>query len=605
MLSLAPDAPLTNDDSLAWKMDTRGGVTRFTSTFETMRSATIGLNLSLEAVLDDLLPWLSMLAPLLDKVGVIHEGAPLTYDDVRDRLRREILALNVSFSTNVRTGRAELEIDASGGDVEEAKRAVGWAREFLSMPDLRAENLPRLRDVLEEELTRLHNTMSETEGLWVERTAEAYRRQDQALLLHTRSPLTRVHDAFITSWQLEGGDGAAGVSQFLQSLAHAGATMDRTELRKLTGELASKEEHAAEGTKVAPWLRAKFALASAAQARVRKAGRDLGHFLDDLPDASLASDWAALCREMAIAVARPPQEGIDALRRTLDIVRHRPNARVWTVGSSASERALTSDIDGLVASLEASSSPPVHRALGPRIAERALARGGPIDSPFVGLVNASTGSASLVASAPSVGLDETRAGPLLDFLAVNIFTGAGSQSFYKRIWGAGLAYSGYVYQSADSERKLFYSDRCASLPQLLQFVDAQVRNTREDPRLVDYAVASGFRSRAAEPFETRARSMASDLEDGETPARVAAFRTRLLAMRGEPHLASRMHARVVPAMTPLIPSLSPTTKAPTDTLYFVVGAEPTLSAYEQVIQRTSRGDARVLRLWPRDFWDVR
>ena len=62
------------------------------------------------------------------------------------------------------------------------------------------------------------------------------------------------------------------------------------------------------------------------------------------------------------------------------------------------------------------------------------------------------------------GRDRGRA--LVDFLAANVFSGSGAHSFYKRIWGAALAYSGYIAVNPRPARMHVYSDRCADLPQL-------------------------------------------------------------------------------------------------------------------------------------------
>ena len=95
MAPLAPDSPMTFDDLLKWTQETCGGVTRVASTFETMKSATVGLSLRVDAVSEDSLPWLGVLPSLLTEVGVVRDGVPLAYDDVSDRLKREILSFDV------------------------------------------------------------------------------------------------------------------------------------------------------------------------------------------------------------------------------------------------------------------------------------------------------------------------------------------------------------------------------------------------------------------------------------------------------------------------------------------------------------------------------
>ena len=89
-------------------------------------------------------------------------------------------------------------------------------------------------------------------------------------------------------------------------------------------------------------------------------------------------------------------------------------------------------------------------------------------------------------------------------------------------------------------RKELYSDRCADLPELLRFVDAEVRRAPADPRFVDYAVARAFGSYVADTFETRGRVLATALAEGRTPDRVRSFHARLLELRNRPGLAEEM-----------------------------------------------------------------
>ena len=43
----------------------------------------------------------------------------------------------VDLDTSFAHDRAELVIQASGNDVDETKRALGWMRDMIAMPDLR------------------------------------------------------------------------------------------------------------------------------------------------------------------------------------------------------------------------------------------------------------------------------------------------------------------------------------------------------------------------------------------------------------------------------------------------------------------------------------
>jgi Zn-dependent M16 (insulinase) family peptidase len=606
---LAPDPPMTYDDSLVWKREGERGE-RVVSTFESMKSATVGLLLRLDDVPDAALPWLGVLPALVSDVGVIRDGKAIPYDEVEDRLRREVLGVEVRYTTDSYSGRAELSIEAGGNDPDETKRALGWTRDLLATPDWRPENLPRLRDVIDAELTRLHDTMAGAEERWVEGTEEAYRRQDRAVLVHASSFLTRAYDAFVVSWRLEGGEEAKGVPPFLRWLADAGKRLDRASLAKLAALLAAEDPSGKIDPKVAAFVSAGRALPKPAQSRVRKAGRDLARFLSDLPDSSLASDWAALCREMAKGVAVSPRVGLGGLAQTLASIRHRDNARVWLVGSTAHQAAIADDVAKTLASLDPTPVPHLTRTVRRPVLERARARGErggrevAADPAFVALMNPNTANGSLVHSAPSVGFGEEKEEALVAYLAVNVFGGVGTQSFYKRMWGAALAYSDYVYASPREERMELYADRCADLPQLLRFAEGEVRRMPSDRRYVDYALAPAFSSRVANAFELRASAIATDLAEGMTPERIRAFRRRLLALRSKPGLAEAMSADYVSAMSAVVPSLAGSGALPNGAIYFTTGPEPAIAAYEKEIARTRGEGARVLRLWARDFWDV-
>ena len=266
---------------------------------------------------------------------------------------------------------------------------------------------------------------------------------------------------------------------------------------------------------------------------------------------------------------------------------------------------MAGELARLVAALDAGPAPTVTHSTRSRVTDRARARGAAVsDARIAALVNPSTANGSIVNSAPTAGLDETKDGALVDFLAANVFSGSGTHSFYKRIWGAALAYSGYIAVSPRAARMHLYTDRCADLPQLLRFVDGEVRSAPADPRFVEYAVANTFGARTGDTYEQRADAMATDLVEGVTPERVRAFRTRLLALRSRPGLTEAIHARLRAVYAEVIPSLASGVSAsvPEGALWFAIGPEPQLAHYETEL-RATRPKATLLRLYPRDYWD--
>jgi Zn-dependent M16 (insulinase) family peptidase len=591
MPPLVANPPMTDDDLLAWRREERRGVPVVASTVETMKSATVGLALRLDTVPEELLPYLAILPPLVREVGVVRDGAPIPYDQVDDRLRREVLGLQVYTSTSFAHDRVELVFEASGNDVDETRRALAWMKDMLVSPDWRTANLPRIRDVVTQRATRLDDVMAQPEEVWVDGMQEAYWRQGRPLLMHAGSVLTRAYDAHRLGWMLAGGDHA--FASLLDGLSHGARSRTPTD--------GAGGGRRAELVKLARTLDGRGELAG-------KASHDLVQLLADVPDGSLAADWAGLCREIARDASRDPAATLAELGRTLAAARHVGNARAWVVGSSRHQQAIAGELDQLLAVLDPTPVAKVVHPSGRHVLERARARSGARspaeEGTFVALVNPSTGNAALSSTAPLHPYDDSTEAALVDYLAANVFNGTGAHSFYKRVWGAGLAYSGYAWASPRYGRYGVYTDRCADLPQLVRFLGGAVREAPADPRFVDYAIARGFSARVADTYESRARGIAQDLADGFPPERVRAFRQRLLTIRARAGLADAIHARLVPMFGAVLPSLPAPSPAPADAVHFVVGPEAQLAAYERELSRGRGAAAQLTRLYPRDFWYV-
>jgi hypothetical protein len=511
----------------------------------------------------------------------VKNGVAIPYDEVRDRLRREILDASVYFSSSFSTGRAEIVFEASGNDVDESRRALEWMGDFLTHADLRVENLPRIQDVVAKKTAELGDVMAGPEEHWVESVEEAYWRQGWPLLLHTGSFLTRTHDAHRLAWQLEAP--APELSAFLESLAGAAKGQTRASLAKRA-----------------------LGLSSDPRPPVAKAGRDLGRLLGDIPDASLAADWAALCREMKTESERGgPAAALDAVKRVLSLVRHVGNARAWIVSSKASEQALRPDLEKLFATLDRAPVAPVASSSAPHVLDRARARGAKVPDPsWVALVNPNTANAAYTASAKLAPYDDASDDAMNLFLATNVPSGTGAHGLYKRIWGAGLAYSGYAWASPRYGRYELYSDRCADLASLLRFVEAEVRGLPADPRWVEYAAARAFGARVADTYETRGRARAVDLAEGFPPERVRAFRERVLAARHRAGVSEAVHAGVVPAYEVLLPTGDAAAGARAEALRVLVAPEAQVAAVERALQAARGQEGGIVRLYPRDFWFV-
>ncbi|MGD0049218.1 MAG: hypothetical protein ABSE42_19645 [Bryobacteraceae bacterium] len=593
--SMAPpkfidNPPLTLDDQLDFKtVALAGGAPLVESTFESMTSATTGIALRLDSVPESQLVYVSLLPQLLTRVGVIENGKPVSYEEMTQRLRNEILSLDAGFSVNAATDRYELVVSGAGNNVAESKRAIEWMKLALFHPDWRVENLPRLRDLVDQALGSLRATTQRSEESWVNDPALAYRRQDNPLLLSTSSFMTRTHALFRLRWMLKDG-GSAAFTAFLADLGKAGG--DRAERKTL---LAAIRDGKYAGLEKLP---------AAEHALAVDAAHDLDTTLADIPDSSLAADWSALCGEMAAGLQLGPANALaalDAVRRSLLIT---GGARMFAIGSADSQRALDPGIRDLAASLDAAPAKKAVYAATRRVDQRLHDREPDAVKPvFVGLLNANSQGGVFLNSAPGTSYRDTSRVKLLDYLASNLYAGHGAHGIFMKTWAAGLAYSNGIRLRLVDGRLNYYAERTPELPQTLKFVIGELNKVQPDAALTDYAIAGAFDgTRSAEPYEERGEAMANDLADGLTPAAISRFHQAILDLRKDTDLGAELFRRMNAVYGKVLPGMNVKAKDVEGGVYFVIGPEPQLAAWQEYLKKADTPDARVFRLYPRDFW---
>src|SRR5690348_5114152 len=97
-------------------------------------------------------------------------------------------------------------------------------------PDWRPENLPRIRDLVDQLLGALRNTTQNAEERWVNDPARAYWRQDSPLMLATSSFMTREYNVLRLRWMLKDG-GSDAIYGFLTQVGkERGSREDRAKL---------------------------------------------------------------------------------------------------------------------------------------------------------------------------------------------------------------------------------------------------------------------------------------------------------------------------------------------------------------------------------------
>jgi Zn-dependent M16 (insulinase) family peptidase len=590
--------PETLDDDLQYANDPIGGVPALTARFDGMTSARVGLAFRVDGVKQEDLPYLALLPALMREAGIYEGGQAIPADQMKEQLRRQILGLDVSYTDDLRTGRVELSVEGAGNDLAETKAALSWMGRVMFESDWRQDNLARLRDVVDQSLAGYRQVMQGPEEAWVEGPRNTYWRQGWPQLLHTDAAFTQAHDIFRLRWMLMPGE-TQEVDAALTTLAGA-AELTRAQLGELAAALQDRSKPLAEPLK-------KFLPGVTASAETRKvlaeAGKDLAAMLPDIPGATLSADWAALVGEMRAGLQSGPAAALAALVRVRAAVLAQGNARAYLLGSAANVKSLEPEVAALAGRLDTATPVRQHYAAARSIDAR-LADHEKAPPTFIGLVDPDTQSGVFLNSAPGASYLDTDESKLLDFLTIHLYSGHGAHSLFMKTWAAGLAYSNGAHSMPRSGRIEYYAERSPQLPTTLQFVIAELQKAKVDPDIAAYAIAGAYNSRVADSYEDRTRAMAEDLADGITPAAIRAFRAKLAALRTRKDLAGTLFGRMAAVYGSIMPGY-PGGPAPADLkdgVFFVIGPDAQLDAYQQYLKTAVGKNAVVDHLYPRDYW---
>lgn len=583
--SFIANPPLTVDDQIDYREANVGGVKIGTARFDNMTGATTGLALRLNAVPENDLVYVSVLPQLMRNTGVIKDGKPISYDEMSEMLRREILSLNVTFASSGITDRYEIVLRGAGNDPGESERAVQWMAMVLKSPNWTPGNLQRIRDVVDQQLSALQRRMQDPEETWVNNPSGAYLYQDRPLYLTTNSFLTQAHNYFRLRWMLKDkGDAAsaASIDVFLKKLGEAKGS--RSQLAAFLDESVKQDQPAKElATEVV---------------------KDLKMLLTDLPDSSLAADWQYLCEEMRRDLAQGPVATLDKLNGVRARLLNTNSARMFFIGSADTRQKLESPYADLLTGFEKSAVTPVAYSKTRSIDARVNTRTGTTTKPvYVGLLAPNMPGGVIINSAPLTGYLSTDREKVLDYLTAKLYGGGGAHAVFTKTVAAGLAYSNGISSSPETGRINYYAERTPLIPQTLEFVVTEVKRPMDTP-LVDYVTALSFNSRASAPYETRGESMAADMADGRTPDVIRNFRRAILEARKLPDLSKQLYARKDSVYQRVLPGYGAKGRDNAGASYFSIGPEKQLSAYEEYLKKAEGPSTLLFRLYPRDFWVV-
>jgi hypothetical protein len=149
----------------------------------------------------------------------------------------------------------------------------------------------------------------------------------------------------------------------------------------------------------------------------------------------------------------------------------------------------------------------------------------------------------------------------------------------------------------------YYAERTPELPQTVRFVVDVVKRSAPDPKLGEYVMALAFsETRASQSYEARAEGIAADLADGQPPEQVRAFRESILELRKDPQLAGKLFARKDRVHERILPGYGSPVARVADGLFFAIGPDRQLDAWERYLKAAEGPQAKLYRLYGRDFW---
>lgn len=599
--------PMTLDDQLKYEVLTlQGGIPLVASTFENMTSSEIGIALRLDVIPESLLVYLPYLPSVMTDIGVIKEGQVVSYDEMIERLRNEVLNLYAYFDHSNQTDRIEIILVGSGNNLEELKNALGWMDAALYSPYLSTDNLPRMIDLIDQSLISYRNMMKGAEEHWVDYPARGYRYQRNPLYMSTGCFLTETHHYQRLRWLLTdpgNKEEQKELNVFIKALAEYGQGRNRAELVELLTAIENLDEssHLPVITSLKPNI---LDFTDGSKKNVKEIAKALKITLADIPDFNLTDDWVYLCNQTNADIMVKPKDAIGGFNAILDLIRKADNARMFMISNSADRKATFDMIKKLTGKLD--SKRPSMRQNYPsmdRIIEQLKSRHPDIDKPvYVGLVHEGTRNGVLIFSAKHAGIYDTSSTAVLDCLSGKLYSGGGPHGLFMKTWAAGLAYSnGYRYNQSTG-RVGYYAERCPDVSETMRFVVNQLRNADPVPGLTDYAIAQVFgNSRAPSRYERRGEEMAANLADNITPEVVKTFRQKVLAQKDRKDLYKELESRMETVYGSALIGYGPPLAESEDGIFFLIGPESQFKSLENYIE-TTEGKQTIYRLYPRDFW---
>lgn len=600
--------PLTLDESLQYEtMMLANDIPLFAAAFENMTSATFNLYLDLDVIPDSLLMYAPVLPALLTEIGVYRDEQAVTYEEMSERLRQEVLNFRAFFDHNEDGTRNELVISGQGSDLSELRHAIGWMDAGLFTPYLSRDNIARLRDVVDQWLSSLRGRTKSPEEYWVDEPADAYRYQDKPLFLSTNCFLVERHHLLRLKFQLMEFAEVTDQIEFISVMENL-RELDKIGDREALIQLLNRLKDIDSTSVVLPQrILVPAEMAANAAPFIREMATEMLATLPDIPDDNLAGDWSYLCQMVVDGVNLPLDTVLDNLDKTLKLLRQADLARAVMISNSDVRSKILPNVNELVGKLRTSDRVPRQDyPARKRIIERLQTRltDAPGQLTYVGLRHDGTQNGVIIFTAKIGEPYESSEDNVLNCLAGKLYSGGGAHGFFMQTWAAGLAYSnGYSFRQGAGQVR-YYAERCPDVAETMKYVVNIIKNANVTEELVEYAVAQVFAySRAPSPYESRGIEMAADYEDGTPPDVIRTFRQKVIAMRNDPNLRDKLTARLETVHGPVMLGYGDPLAKSTDGVYFLIGPESQFEMMARSIA-ANEGEQPIYRLYPRDYWLV-
>jgi len=582
--------PMSLDEQLNYEViELSSGIPLVASSFDHMTSTTIGVAMRLDVIPEQDLVYVPFLWSVINYIGVTKDGEILTFEEVQNRLRHEVLSLNSYIDANMVTGRIELVMKGAANNRDEISNVLSWINACLSDPLLTEENLPRMLDAIDQGLVWMRNRMKRGEESWVDNPTEAYRCQENPLFLCTSSFLTDIHNYQRIRWMLTdlgNRKDRKNLTGFLKHIEKAGKGLNREELLDL---LESEFE---------------FKIRDGNVGIVKRIVNELKITLTEIPDENLKEDWSYLCDEIREDIQVDPAEALDKLGRILISIQNTDNTRMFLISSTADRLEKLDEIKEFSTRFNSKKkSKRVKYTNEPRITDQIKSRvEGEFTPTYVGLVNENTRNGVLLLSNEYTEPFAADRESILDAMASRLYSGYAAHGVFMQTWAAGLAYSNGIRLRDYTGRIHYYAERCPDISETMKFVVDVVQRDIKTPAMTEYVTAICFSSnRSPDRYESRGEAMASDLADGFTPEVISKYRQKILEVKDTPGLYEELQSRLPGIYGRVLVGYGKNTAEYEGGNYFIIGPEEQFESWENYIASVEFPQP-VYRLYPRDFW---